>query len=409
MFSKEILKFLLFTFSAIFVQISYAQEIRVIDNKGTLKTAINNSVTSSAIAPTTPLEGDIWYDTSTSPTLIKVYNDGNWVNLSHTGTTGSVFFADTNGSPTENNSQLFYDKANTRLFVGPRSTNDINNELNVGGSTRTSGLNNSNGTAGTPSYRFTSDKNTGMFSPTSSPASAGDLLAFTTGGTEALRIDDTQQVNIYKNLSVVGSYIDSGGDSGIAGQVLSSTATGTKWDAVNTLQDADGDTSINVEKNTDEDIIRFNTNGTERIQINNNGNVSIGNTSPNSEAILDLTNTQKMALLLSTETTPTEIATPTDGMLLYASNNKNAYLRGDDAWKPIAFNSVTNELIFDGDDDGIATNDNYRYVSLVVNNKWKVIRYDKTDVNVEDIATIDNNPGQTTQPLTLADCTALIF
>ncbi|WP_298880293.1 hypothetical protein [uncultured Polaribacter sp.] len=127
------------------------------------------------------------------------------------------------------------------------------------------------------------------------------------------------------------------------------------------------------------------------------------------ELLLDLTNSQKLALILPTETSTSEITTPTDGMLLYSSGNNNAYLRSENTWKPIAYNSVKNELIFDGDDDADSSNDNYRYVSLIVNGNWKVIRYNKNDINVEDVATINNNPSQSTQPTSLAVCASLTY
>ena len=241
MFHKKIRNFILFLIlCTTCVQLTYAQEIRVIDNKGTLKKVNNNQVFEQATdpnpaSPATPItvENDIWIDNSTTPNQIKIWDGTTWKlindNSTHTGTTGELFFADTDGTPT-GDPQMFWDKTNTRLFIGPRPSNttnpSYNNELNILGATRTSGLNNSNGTQGTPSFRFTSDKNTGMFSPTSTPASAGDLLAFTTGGTEALRIDETQQVNVHKDLSVVGAYKDSNGGSGLNGQILSSTATG---------------------------------------------------------------------------------------------------------------------------------------------------------------------------------------
>jgi hypothetical protein len=46
---------------------------------------------------------------------------------------------------------------------------------------------------------------------------------------------------------------------------------------------------------------------------------------------------------------------------------------------------------------------------MLIDNDWKVIKYDKTDVNVEDEASISNNAGQTTQPLTLIACESLTY
>jgi len=236
-----------------------AQEIRVIDNKGTLKTAINNNVTSSSTSPLLPLEGDVWFDnTDVNNIVTKIYDGTSWILV------------------------------NTK---------------------------------------------------------------------------------------------------------------------VNKLQDIDGDTKIEVEKNLDEDIIRFQTLGTERMLINSLGNVAIGNSNPYAQAILDLTNTQKFGFLLPTELIPIDILTPTDGMLMYSSQNKNAYLRAGNAWKPITFNSVTNELIF----EGTGADSNFYYVSLIINNDWKVIKYNKSDVNAEVEATISNNAGQTSQPTTLTECQALTY
>ena len=48
----------------------------------------------------------------------------------------------------------------------------------------------------------------------------------------------------------------------------------------NTLEDADGNTKVQVEESSDENKIRFDTAGTERMIIDENGKVGIGTSSP---------------------------------------------------------------------------------------------------------------------------------
>ena len=69
---------LFLTCALAFISIANAQEVRVIDNKGTIKIVNNNQVTTGA-EPTNPLEGDIWFDTSFTPTQTKIYNGSSWV------------------------------------------------------------------------------------------------------------------------------------------------------------------------------------------------------------------------------------------------------------------------------------------------------------------------------------------
>ncbi|MCG8795763.1 hypothetical protein [Tenacibaculum finnmarkense] len=144
-----------------------------------------------------------------------------WVdNAGHTGTPGSIFFAGTDGKPTEY-SGLFWDNTNNRLQIG--TTLSGTNKVTVQGAIRSQGYNNSNGTVGQPSYRFSSDSNTGMY------RIAADQLGFTTGGVNALLIDNTQNISIPKNLSLTGTFADTTGNVGTTGQVLTSTGTGTNW------------------------------------------------------------------------------------------------------------------------------------------------------------------------------------
>ena len=110
-----------------------------------------------------------------------------------TATPGSIFFSDGTGFD-ENNAQLFWDVTGSSgsgaLGIGT-NTPGLTNKLTVSGSVRASGIQNSNGTAGVPSYRFTNNGDTGMFL-----ADASGVLGFTTNNTEALRIDDNQNVGV---------------------------------------------------------------------------------------------------------------------------------------------------------------------------------------------------------------------
>lgn len=68
----------------VFVIMSYAimnaQEVRVIDNKGTINTVRNNQVTTSNTAPLNPIENDVWFDDSIVTNIIaKKWNGSAWV------------------------------------------------------------------------------------------------------------------------------------------------------------------------------------------------------------------------------------------------------------------------------------------------------------------------------------------
>ncbi len=145
---------------ALFAQVvANAQEESVINNKGTIIKVRNNVVTTAAAAPTSPLQNDVWFDTTANTTkiyngsvwleidydavitsattpldpksgaiwidtsdtdnqIIKAWDSSAWVELTFTGITGSIFFADTDGKPTQNNAQFFWDNSSNRLGIG---------------------------------------------------------------------------------------------------------------------------------------------------------------------------------------------------------------------------------------------------------------------------------------------------
>jgi hypothetical protein len=122
------------------------------------------------------------------------------------------------------------------------------------------------GAVGTPSITFTGDTNTGIYSPTA------DTIAFTEGGTEAMRIDSSGQVGIGTSspLAQLSVQTTAGSNTGFlrfndityGGQIrfgknegISNDAVLGTWGANNTL---------------------FFTDSTERMRIDSSGNVLFG-------------------------------------------------------------------------------------------------------------------------------------
>lgn len=202
-----------------FLQITVAQKLNAIDQKGTKIEIINNKVTTAATAPSNPNSNDIWFDTSTTPFTLKVYNGTAWLIMEHTGTEGSVFFAGADGIITEDNTKFFWNKEKSRLGIGtaaPKNAISVVGKIDV-----------ANGEVGEPSYTFDSQLGTGMFyKPNSDPKTIG-ALGFSVGGTESFNIDNSQQVNFFKNVRLAGKLLDGTSSAGTSGQVLSSKTIGT--------------------------------------------------------------------------------------------------------------------------------------------------------------------------------------
>jgi hypothetical protein len=70
---------LFLTCALAFISIANAQEVIVIDNKGTIKIANNNQVTTDTTAPTNPLEGDIWASTNLADNNLYVWDGSSWI------------------------------------------------------------------------------------------------------------------------------------------------------------------------------------------------------------------------------------------------------------------------------------------------------------------------------------------
>ena len=104
----------------------------------------------------------------------------------------------------------------------------------------------------------------------------------TAGNVQLFRTDATPESSVTGSVGDIA--IDS--TSGMIYIKESGTSTNTGWSEIGgsasatSIIDADSDTQVQVEESADEDKIRFDTAGTERMIIDNSGNVGIGTSTP---------------------------------------------------------------------------------------------------------------------------------
>ena len=244
-----------FIFFCIVLSSNIDAQIRVIDNKGTIKNI--NKVTVSTIQPQMPESGEVWIDTSNSISVSSIYDGTQWHLLSsptwfvsgNTGTDSSTDFIGT----TDNQDLIFRTNDTARLIIK-------------------SGV----------SRMLLANPGTFMAPNFSSSAVLGidgtnhSRFRITSGDDESF--DDSQGASI--DLHANSAFFN----AGILDLVAGSIAQGNN------------------------NAIRFWTNtGTGQqvsAVITGQGAVGIGNTSPNAGAILDLTNSSDRALLLPSEMPP---------------------------------------------------------------------------------------------------------
>ena len=358
----------------------WAQRTNVIDNKGTLK-SIGNTVTTAATAPTspTPIQGDIWFDTTlTGGERTKVWDGSAWINTDthlgyktvHNGASAlaithadhnlvdlhlegagdlSITKADVTGATTlfitnttaNDRSLSFTDFAGAYLRNGGTITDLKDSVLTLKANTR---------------YLVHITQNVTDFYFNATEAGGGIDEGTATANTLYWNgtdwVESTALQNDGTDVRITGALKDSSGDAGNSGEILSSTASGTNW-----------------------------ISGQDGIE-----NWALANAYEQNDVVI---HNNKIYQANGAITASTAFAVGSSGA----------------TWKEISksANSITNELSFED------TAGTYFYVSLLVDNAWKVIKYKLDDVNDEETATVSNNSGQTTQPTDLATCETLTY
>ena len=131
---------LFLTCALAFISIANAQEVRVIDNKGTIKTINNNQVTTLP-AGYVPFKGDVWFDTNFSPTQTKIFDGNDWVIAGagprvYTGVfvidraTTDTFLISITGIPFQPSQVTFVAHANVASKISEDDSADNENNIN---------------------------------------------------------------------------------------------------------------------------------------------------------------------------------------------------------------------------------------------------------------------------------------
>ncbi|MCD8451985.1 hypothetical protein LNI90_07800 [Tenacibaculum dicentrarchi] len=303
---------LLFVFSLFFISLKInAQQFKVVDNKGTINTVFKNTVTTGTL-PTTPIEGDVWFDTANSE--IKIYD-------------GTVWKKITNTNPLLDNIYT----ADGTITADRTITGNTANRFNIG------------------SFRGFFIYNT-------------EYIALQ--ATNGIDFQATNGINLrsntiaHENFQAKKSFLDKDGDAGTNGQVLSSTGAVTNWvdnTAVSTWLALDD--NLTADKND--------------TKIYKNDNVGIGDFSATTiDAQLHVKSTDVPFKIEPNTTTPTGTS---GGQMFVDSTNGILYIYDGTRMKWL---SVDRTMIGWGRDSNNTTDQYLRQFNGAPSNKngWRMIR-----------------------------------
>lgn len=226
--------------------------------------------------------------------------------------------------PTPSNSLLVFDTDSACFFYWDAVASSWKSLCNTGatGTVGFTGVTGNNGTTGA----------TGMIGSTGSSGSAGS-----TGETGSIGSSGTTGAS--GSIGVTGftgaiGFTGNTGSTGITGLIGFTGATGndlgTHWTITGNANTIAGTNFLGT---TDAVDLAIFTNNTEKIRITSSGIVGIGNASPSSSALVDMTTTNKgFAMPRLTTTQRLAISVPIDGLQVYDTNLKGFYFFNGTNW-----------------------------------------------------------------------------
>ncbi|MBN2407270.1 MAG: hypothetical protein JXJ19_06200 [Elusimicrobia bacterium] len=160
------------------------------------------------------------------------------------------------------------------------------------------------------------------------------------------------------------------------------------------IEDADQNTIVNTEESADEDKIRFDTGGSERMIIDDSGNVGIGTANPSGRRFVIKATGNSQGIMYGKNSSDSEIIlTAADsgghGVLALADS-------GGDIKVNLSANSSTNNYINNGNNVGIGTTSPNARLHVRVTDTTDLLLLEKnanTLVYVEDSGNIIINDG----------------
>ncbi len=189
-----------------------AQEVTVVDQIGTKHTVTSNTVTTTAIAPTSPVDGDVWFDTTSN--TIKIYESATarWKEMdTHSVTvTATIPNLPTEGDvwfDTASNTTKIYDGSSWQVIQTSSNTDSQTLVLGSGtGSNTLIELTQSDGTTSTitlsagPGITLTEDTASNVVTITAASGSDSQTLAFdsasATATQTAITLDNSQSITL---------------------------------------------------------------------------------------------------------------------------------------------------------------------------------------------------------------------